>query len=79
MFQPWFVEFIAVLSDVCVGLSALGVIILGIFGLIQWKAELTGRTKFDIARKMAKAALQFRDEVKRARSIFTLPGNRLTE
>jgi hypothetical protein len=74
MFQPWFVEFIAVLSDVCVGLSALVIAILGIIGLSQWKAELTGRTKFDIARKMAKAALQFRDEVKRARSIYTLDG-----
>lgn len=47
--------------------------IIGLVGLRQWRAELTGKTKFDIARKMAILAFQYRDEYKRARNPFTFP------
>jgi hypothetical protein len=73
-FQPWFIEFVAIASDILVGLSAIVVAILGIVGLRQWKAELKGKTKFDLARQLAKTAMQYRDEVKRARNPFTYPG-----
>ena len=53
MFQPWFVELIGVLSDICVGISAIVVAVLGFIGLRQWRKELTGKSKFDIARRMA--------------------------
>jgi hypothetical protein len=74
MFQPWFVDLISVLSNIFVGLSALAVAIIGFVGLRQWRAELTGRTKFEIARKIAVLAFQYRDEYKRARNPFTFPG-----
>jgi len=74
MFQQWFVEFISVISDMFVGISALTVAVLGIVGLYQWKRELTGKIKIDVARAMAKKALQFRDEAKSTRSPFTFSG-----
>lgn len=43
MFAPWFVELISVLSNAFVGLSALAVAIIGLVGLRQWRAELTGK------------------------------------
>jgi len=66
MFQPWFVELISVGSDVFVGLSALTVAIIAYLSLNQWKSELTGRTKYKIARKMAVLTFEFRDLYKRA-------------
>ena len=62
MFQPWFVELIGVLSDICVGISAIVVAVLGFIGLRQWRKELTGKSKFDIARRMAILSFRFRDE-----------------
>lgn len=74
MIEPWLTELISVLSNALVGLSALAVAIIGLIGLRQWRAELTGKTKFDIARKMAILAFQYRDEYKRARNPFTFSG-----
>ena len=74
MFEPWFVELISILSNAFIGLSALAVAVIGFVGLRQWRAELTGKTKFDIARKLAILAFQYRDEYKRARNPFTFPG-----
>jgi hypothetical protein len=74
LFEPWVVELISILSDALVGLSALAVAIIGFVGLKQWRAKLTGKTKFDIARKMAILAFQYRDEYKRARNPFTFYG-----
>lgn len=74
MFQPWFVELVSVLSDCLVGLSALILACIGIIGLTQWRTELTGKTKFEVARKMALLAFQFRDEFRQARNPFTFPG-----
>jgi hypothetical protein len=69
-----FVELVSVISNTLVGLSAVAVAIIGFVGLKQWRAELTGKTKFDIARKMAVLTFQYRDEFKRARNPFTFPG-----
>ncbi len=61
-------------SNILVGLSAVVVAIAAIIGLRQWRAELTGRTKFEIARKIALLAYQFRDEFHAARTTFTYAG-----
>ena len=66
-------DVVKIASDICVGISALIVAIVGILGLRQWKAELKGRTKFELARQLAKAAIQFRDEVNRARDPVIYP------
>jgi hypothetical protein len=74
MLQPWFVELITIISEIIVGISAIGVAVFAFIGLQQWKIQLTGRTKFEVARKMAVLAFEFRDEYKRARSPMTLSG-----
>jgi hypothetical protein len=71
---PTFAESISVISNTLVGLSAVAVAIIGFIGLKQWRAELTGKTKFDSARKMAVLTFQYRDEFKRARNPFTFSG-----
>jgi len=74
MFAPWFIELVSVLSNVCVGISALAVTIISFVGLQQWRRELTGKTKFDVAHRMAVLANRYRDEYKKARNPFTFPG-----
>jgi hypothetical protein len=74
MLQPWFVELITIISEIIVGISAIAVAVFAFIGLRQWKIQLTGRTKFEVARKMAILAFEFRDEYKRVRSPMTLPG-----
>ena len=67
------VEVIQILSDVMVGVSALIVAILGIIGLTQWKAELKGRSRYEVAKRLAFLALKYRELLQSARSPFTFP------
>ena len=53
------------------GLTAWATVALAIaafFGLRQWRTQLTGTSKYEIARRLALLGLQFRDECIRARS-----------
>jgi hypothetical protein len=65
------VNIVTVIGNVVVGLSAVVVAIVAVIGLRQWRVELTGRTKFELARKIALLAYQFRDELHAARNPFT--------
>jgi len=71
MFQPWFVEIVSFISDVVVGLSALVVSIAAVLGLFQWRSELKGKARLDMARRLALLAYQFRDQYMSARSMIT--------
>ncbi len=71
MFQPWFLELVSLISDILVGISAIIVTFLGFWGLYQWRRELIGRTRFEVARKMAMLAFQLRDEFIQARNPST--------
>lgn len=62
-FQEWLVQLASMLSNIMLGIAA----IVGIIGLRQWRSELIGKTKFDIARKMMGLAYKFRDEFAAAR------------
>src|SRR5256885_1226617 len=62
-------QWTSIISNLAVAIAA----ILGIIGLWQWRAELLGKTKFEVARKMTLLALQFRDEYGRARNPWTEP------
>jgi len=73
MFQPWFVELISVISDICVGLSALIVAIAAALGLSQWRSELKGKAQLEMARRLTLLAYTFRDQYISARSMFTFP------
>lgn len=74
LFQPWFVELLSVVSNLAVGVSAIFAAVLAFSGLRQWRAELVGRTRFDLARRIAKLAYQFQDQMHSARFPFTMPG-----
>jgi len=67
-------ELISMISDVVRGLSAMIVAILGFLGFSQWRRELSGKTKFQIARKLAILATKYRDKINYARSIITYSG-----
>ena len=73
-FQPWFLELFSLISNIAVSIAA----IFGIYGIWQWQRELIGTSKFELARKMMKSALQFRDEFEFVRSPHTF-GNESTE
>jgi len=74
MLPSYLVETISVVSDAFVALSALAVAIIGFIGLRQWREELTGKAKFEVARKIVTLSFQFRDEFGRARSPLTFGG-----
>ena len=74
MFQNWFAEGASTISDILVGLSAIAVVALGYTGLQQWKRELKGRSKFELARRIALNAFDYRDRFNDARNMFTFPG-----
>ena len=67
-FQQWFVELISMISNVLIGAAAVA----GIIGLRQWRRELIGKTKFEIAHKIALLALQAQNEFSKARNPLTL-------
>jgi hypothetical protein len=69
-FQEWLIQLVSMLSDILLGVAA----IVGIWGLWEWRRELIGKTKFDVARRLTLLALQFRDEFHGARRVFTLAG-----
>ena len=63
-------EWISLISDAIIAIAA----ILGVAGLWQWRKELIGRSKFEIATKMMLLSLQFRDEFNFARGMATFKG-----
>ena len=71
MFEPWFVEMVSLLSDVVVGLSALVVSVAAVVGLTQWRSELKGKARLDMARQLTILAYRFRDLYHSARGIIT--------
>jgi hypothetical protein len=71
MFQSWFVELISVSSDIIVGLSAILLSVAALSGLTQWRSELKGKARLDMARRLAILGYQFRDQYLSARGMFT--------
>ena len=69
-FPQWLIELTDIINKIAVAVAA----VLGIIGLWKWRAELIGKTKFEVARKMILLALQFRDEYGRTRNAWTYPG-----
>lgn len=67
-------ELIAAISNIFVATSAIVVAIVAIVGVSQWRKEMIGKTKFDVAKKLAMLLYQYRNEFEAARSPFTFPG-----
>ncbi len=67
-------EFVSMGSDVVVALAALIAAIVAFRGVKQWRKELTGKAKFEIARKMALLGFQFQERFRQARGPITFAG-----
>jgi hypothetical protein len=59
------------ISDIVVAVAAIIVAVSGLYGLLQWKRELKGKQKFELARRIAINAFEFRDRFHFARSPLT--------
>ena len=68
-FQQWFLELVSIISDACVSIAAIA----AIAGLWQWRRELVGKAKYELAHKIILLALEFRGELKLSRSVFLHP------
>jgi len=64
------IDLISIISDILVGAAA----IMAIIGLQQWRVELLGKTRFELARKMVLLAQEFRDKLFYARNPATFGG-----
>jgi hypothetical protein len=69
-FEPWFLELITVVSSVVVAVAAAA----GVAGLWQWRNELIGRSRFEVARRIMMLGFRFRDIYAQARNPITWPG-----
>ncbi len=57
--SPDFVSVLGALGSLVGGLSALALVVLAWKGLNQWRAELKGRSKFELTQRIALAAFRF--------------------
>lgn len=62
---------VSLVSDIVVGLSAVVIAIVGVYGVRSWRAELAGKAKFEVARNVVVLGLKLKDDFERARSPFT--------
>ena len=59
------------LGTMLTGWATVALVFVAFLGLRQWHAQLTGTSKYEIARRLALLGLQFRDEFIKARNPFT--------
>ena len=65
-------QWLPIIRDTLVALSALAGVVAAIAGFCQWRKELTGKAKFEVARRIAVLSLQFRNEFIRVRATSPL-------
>lgn len=70
MFQPWFEELVQVVGDLATLITSVIVAIVALYGLSQWKKELKGKAKYEVAKRLIYNAFKFRDQYKRARGMW---------
>ena len=58
-------------SDIIVAIAAIIVAAVAVLGLSTWRKELTGRAKFEVARKVMLLGYKIRDDFEFVRSPFT--------
>jgi len=63
---------ISISSDIAVFISAIFVAIAALVGVQTWRRELTGKARFEIARRVMFLSYKFCEDFKSARSPFTL-------
>jgi len=65
-------EWVSIVGDAIVAISALGTASAAIWGLRSWHRELQGKAQFDVARSLIKATYSLRNELQYARSRLIL-------
>ena len=65
---------LSVVSQLILTVSAVTGAVVAVAGLTTWRKQLRGRTEYDLARKLLRAVLQVRDEIRFVRSPFILAG-----
>jgi hypothetical protein len=71
--DPTFLQYVSALKDALTAMSALTVATIAIVGYNRWQAELKGRAKFELGRRIVLLAIQFREEMAEARGPWTWP------
>jgi hypothetical protein len=64
----------AILSSVgtfTAGLGTIALSVLAFFGVKQWRAQMTGTSKYELARQLGHLAVRFQDELRQARGAMT--------
>ena len=64
-------ELVSLISNIVVGVSALGVAVIAFFGLRTWRKELTGKAKFALARDVMLLGFKLKAHFEDARNPFT--------
>jgi len=67
-------ELVSLVSDIAIGVAAVIVAAVSIFGLCTWRKELTGRAKFEVSRNVMLLAFKLKDGFGWATSPFTSSG-----
>src|SRR4030042_3575314 len=67
-------EMVSLAKDIVVGVSAIVVAGVAIYGLNRWQKELAGKAKFEIARNLILLGFQLEADFESARSPFTWSG-----
>jgi len=58
------------IADYITAFSAMGAVIVAIYGFNEWKRQLKGKTDYETARRYLKSALKLRDAMKYVRNPF---------
>ena len=72
--QECFLKATGIINNIIVALSAVTVSIIGLLGLRQWRKVLKGKTQFDLARRLALLAFEFKDQFHATRNVGTFRG-----
>lgn len=67
-------ELVSLLSDIAIGVAAVVVAVVGVFGLCTWRKELTGKAKFNVARNVMLLAFKLKADFEWATNPMTSSG-----
>lgn len=71
---PLWTDVVSAIGNCLVAVAAIVATITGIIGFRQWRHELLGKTKHEVARRLSFLAFRFNEEFTRVRNPITLAG-----
>ena len=67
-------EYVSMLSDIATGAAALTAAVVAVVGLQTWKKQLTGKSEYDVARRLLRSVYQVRQAIRFVRNPFISAG-----